>query len=572
LCSWRRLTGQSQCPRECIESSPPHACLYPSNHSLFSLHKPGCDVQNDFTRFIAYPRVGMNACQAAFVGDRGCQQLLQHLICSTACPPCTSSSATALLPVCRSTCDRLIYQSCAAVLRACVGQPDRFAAYCGSDSLPCTTNIIDAFPLSSPGANVGSPAPSTTTTTVKTSTSATTTTTTTTAAATTSAATAAATTTVTMLSSLATTLPVVVGATTSFFYGDYDNVVVAAVDKLFYTSALTPEAIARENGTVSATFWAPATSLGVEGVHNAKGAVFCGKQYGKADRQGGKYGQIFVADEGDATHPGRVIGWDVTDDAANPAAIKLVAGSAWNVYAPLGATPSDVECGPKNGLFIADKGTNAIYWVSAADLQAKKSNYTQVVPATCGAVVAEVRSIAYSRETERLIWTNNDEAVAENSGIFSVPQFKDGVAPVACKADKCNTWSQACSSQVNKVDGGSAVAKKQWAVAAAWGGLQVSNGDANVYNATRHIVATVPQEATYADATADPQRDVLLVTDAKEGAVYTVNQGVATVHTILVNVPGAHGVAYNNAWGWPGASCKLVMSVGAVLLALANLL
>lgn len=151
-CSASLFTEQSQCPRECVESSPPHACLYERNLTIFSPHKPRCDTQNDFARTVAYPKAGMNACQTAFAAAPGCQLLVQHMVCSTWCQPCTNSSAAAPLPICRSTCDTLINQSCSAMLRACVGQPDRFAAYCGSDALPCTTTLVDAFPLTSPGA------------------------------------------------------------------------------------------------------------------------------------------------------------------------------------------------------------------------------------------------------------------------------------------------------------------------------------------------------------------------------------------------------------------------------------
>ena len=86
----------------------------------------------------------------------------------------------------------------------------------------------------------------------------------------------------------------------------------------------------------------------------------------------------------------------------------------------------------------------------------------------------------------------------------------------------------------------------------------------------------MPQEATYAEAANDPKRDVLLVTDQKEGAVYAVSQNQAAPKKIA-EAPQAYGAAYNNGWGWNAAlgdaasSSTLALAAGAVLASLALL-
>jgi hypothetical protein len=356
-----------------------------------------------------------------------------------------------------------------------------------------------------------------------------------------------------------------------YYYADYDNVVVAADNNLYYTSSLTPEAIEREKSAPAAAAWTPAKKLPVAQLYNAKGATFCGQKYSKEAPEGGKYGQLFVAEQGDADNKGRVVGWEVVEDKANPAAIKLQ--HPWDVYAPENAAPTDVKCGPKDGLFIADKGNKGVYWVTNADLAAKAPNpaYQTVVAAEeCGdAAVANVRSLSYDPVNQVLSWSNNDESVVENSGVFEVQQSADGVQPVNCKA-KCDAWTKNCVPDVQKVADAKAD-EKAWAVANAWGGKQVSKGADKVYNAEEKVVADVPKEATYAVAAQDPKRDVLLVSDAQEGAVYAAKQGAAAPAKIA-DAPNAYGVAYNNGWGWEGAvadgASPLVMA-GASLVVLA---
>jgi hypothetical protein len=324
---------------------------------------------------------------------------------------------------------------------------------------------------------------------------------------------------------------------------------VASNDDLYYTSSLTQEAIDREKAAPTAAAWTKPKKLPVAQLYNAKGVAFCGDKYSKEAPEGGKYGQLFVAEQGDDVNNGRVVGWEVVADAADPAAIKLQ--NPWDVYAPNNAAaPTDVKCGPKDGLFIADKGNKGVFWVTNADLKAKQANpayQTVISAADCGdAAVANVRSLAYDPVEEKLSWSNNDEAVVENSGVFEVDQPATGVVPVFCKA-KCDAWSRGCTGNVKKV-GDSEAGEKAWAVASAWGGVQVSKGDGKVYSTFGKVVADVPREATYAVAAQDPRRDVLLVSDAQEGAVYTAKQGSAVVFKIA-DVPEAYGVAYNNAWG-----------------------
>lgn len=365
----------------------------------------------------------------------------------------------------------------------------------------------------------------------------------------------------------------VAAAAPQYYYADYDNVVVAAKDTVYYTSALTPEAIAREMSNAKASKWTPPADLNLQ-VENAKGATFCGGHPAKDDAQyGGKYKQLFIADEGAAGQDGYVYGWDVAEDPKDPAKLKL--SNKWTVYTGKGAQPVDVECGPKDGLFIADKGKNAIYWYTNADLVAKKEDAAQaVVPEECGAVVAEVRSLNYNAETGKLSWSNNDEAVVENAGVFqySTPDDASPV-PASCKAENCNAWSSECNSKIKQVE--PAVAgEKVWAVADAWGKVQVSKGDANIYDTAKEApIAAVAKEATYARATNDPSRDVLLVADEKEGEVQAITQSGAESE-VAANVDNAYGVAYNNAWGWNGAagenSASLVtLASGAVLAAVA---
>jgi hypothetical protein len=363
-------------------------------------------------------------------------------------------------------------------------------------------------------------------------------------------------------------------AAVEYYYADYDNVVVAAKDKLYYSSALTVEAIAREKSNAKASSWSKAANLNVKDVENAKGAVFCGGKAAKDDAEyGGKYKQLFVADEGADGEDGQVIGWDVQPDAADPAKIQLA--SKWTVYKSSGAKPVDVECGPKDGLFIADKGKNAIYWYTNADLVAKKEDAEQaVIPDDCGAVVAEVRSLNYNAESGKLSWSNNDEANVANAGVFSYGAAADqSPEPASCKAAECDAWSQDCNKNIKQVE--PAVAgEKVWAVADAWGDVQVSKGDANVYEVKEEKpVAKVAQEVTYARATNDENRDVLLVADEKAGEVSAVTSSGDVSE--VAEVDNAYGVAYNNAWGWNGveASGSLVtLASGAVLAAVAMFL
>jgi hypothetical protein len=360
-------------------------------------------------------------------------------------------------------------------------------------------------------------------------------------------------------------------AAPEYYYADYDNVVVAANDDLYYTSSLTQEAVDREKAAPAAAAWTKTKKLPVAQLYNAKGATFCGDKYSKEAPEGGKYGQLFVAEEGDETHDGRVVGWEVVADPADPAAIKLQ--NPWDVYAPDNAKPTDVKCGPKDGLFIADKGNKGVYWVTNADLKAKQAKpaYQTVIAAEeCGdAAVANVRSLSYDPVAETLSWSNNDEAVVENSGVFEAEQPAAGVEPVNCK--KCDAWSKDCAGDVKKV-ADAEMNEKAWAVANAWGGKQVSKGDDKVYNAEDKVVADVPQQATYAVAAQDPKRDVLLVSDAQEGAVYAAKQGSAAPAKIA-DAPEAYGVAYNNAWGWQapadGASASSLVMAGASLVVLA---
>jgi hypothetical protein len=90
-----------------------------------------------------------------------------------------------------------------------------------------------------------------------------------------------------------------------------------------------------------------------------------------------------------------------------------------------------------------------------------------------------------------------------------------------------------------------------WAVADAWGKVQVSKGDAKLYDTNKEApIAEVAQEATYARATNDPSRDVVLVADEKEGEVTAITQSGS--ESAVADVDNAYGVAYNNAWGWSG--------------------
>lgn len=361
-----------------------------------------------------------------------------------------------------------------------------------------------------------------------------------------------------------------------YYYADYDTVVVAAKDTAYYTTALTPEAITREKSSAKASTWSTPADLNLD-LENAKGATFCGGHPAKDDSQyGGKYKQLFIADEGAEGQDGYVYGWDVAEDPANPAKLKL--SGKWTVYTGAGAKPTDVECGPKDGLFIADKGKDAIYWYTNADLVAKKEDAAQaVIPNECGAVVAEVRSLNYNADSGKLSWSNNDEAVVENAGVFSyAAPATESPEPANCKAANCDAWSSACNSKIKQVE--PAVAgEKVWAVADAWGKVQVSKGDANVYDAAKEApIAEVKQEATYARATNDPSRDVLLVADEKEGEVKAITQS-GSQSEVAPGVDNAYGVAYNNAWGWNDAAGEnsaslLTLASGAALAAIAMFL
>jgi hypothetical protein len=216
------------------------------------------------------------------------------------------------------------------------------------------------------------------------------------------------------------------------YYGDYDNIVAVSDNGIYYQSAITPEAVMR-TGQGDATSWTPAAKVQSEkpiSFKDAKGVAFCGQQYATADNYGQKYQQVFVADAGDdKMNNGAVYGWHVAEDPMNPKAVVL--SGKWTVYAPeMGANPVDVECGPNNGLLIADAYTNQINYVPYEAVAAAKPNppYKAVVGADCGAAVADVRSISYDSDTGKLTWTNN-AAVAADAGVFQYGVAADATTP-----------------------------------------------------------------------------------------------------------------------------------------------
>lgn len=329
-----------------------------------------------------------------------------------------------------------------------------------------------------------------------------------------------------------------------YFYGDYDNVVVTAKDTIYVTSALTPEAVKR-TGQGSSTVWSSPKKITLYNVNNAKGAAFCAERH-PLGPEGGKHSMLFIADEGTADEPGLVMGYNVHADPVDPAAIQL--SDKWDVSVGFGSKPSDVECGPNNGLFIADNG--AIYWVSGRDLVAKKSDArVSIVPKECGGAVGAVRSLVHDAAKNRLSWTNNDEVNVANAGVFLIELPADNIAapvPVTdCAAANCDVWSQNCSTKIKKVVS-VAQGEKAWAVADAWGSQQVSKGGNEVFNWMGEKILEVPQQATYAEATND-ERDVLFVADQIEGAIFVAPQSASAKK--IADVANAFGVAFNNAFG-----------------------
>lgn len=374
-----------------------------------------------------------------------------------------------------------------------------------------------------------------------------------------------------------------------YYYADYDNLVVAAKDTLYYQSALTPEAIAREQSSASAADWSQPKEVAVKDVYNLKGATFCGQQDAKEAAWGGKYKQLFVAEAGDAENAGAVYGWDVAEVEGSPDKIAL--SGKWTVYQQEYSSVTDVECGPNNGLFIADHSNvdvapeevkeaavaqQGVYWVTGKGLAEKKENpdYATVVPAGCAAV-DDVRSLSWNADTGKLVWSNGvseDAAMIDNAGVFSYGA-PAGESPAAVKCE-CDAWAADCAAKIKKVDD-AAAGEQVWAAAQGWQKVQVSKGDAGLYNTANKVdtkVADVPQVATYAEAPADEHRDVVFVADEKEGAVYSVakNGKVAKVG----EAPAAYGVAYNNGYGWTptDSASSVTMAVGALLAAVAMLL
>jgi len=368
------------------------------------------------------------------------------------------------------------------------------------------------------------------------------------------------------------------------YYGDYDNIVAVSDNGIYYQSALTPEAVMR-TGQGDASAWTPAAkvqSMNPISFKDAKGVTFCGQQYADSDNYGKKYQQVFVADAGeDKMNNGAVYGWHVAEDPMNPKAVVL--SGKWTVYAPdSGANPVDVECGPNNGLLIADAYTNQINYVPYEAVAAAKPNpaYKAVVPADCGAAVADVRSISYDAENNKLYWTNN-AAVAADAGVFSYGVAADSTTPPPAKCDMAMCavgWNQACAAGVKQVQAPPATVAKPtyWAVANSWDNVQVSKGDANLYEGSMAI-AKVASQATYADATDDSKRDVVLVADQEAGNVYVVPNGQDAKK--VGAVADVYGVAYNNAYGWngqvmfeDGSASMVSLAFGAVLAAAALLL
>jgi len=383
---------------------------------------------------------------------------------------------------------------------------------------------------------------------------------------------------VTTTTTYGTTKPVV------YYYADYDNIIYSAQDDLYYQSALTQEAVDRTKQGVTAT-WSNPTPLDTSGLQNAKGVAVCGKQGSYYDNNyGGKYQQVFVADAGATGQAGAVYGWQVAQNPSNPAAVVLQ--NKWTVYQPdasqsnYTSAPTDVKCGPNNGLFIADPGLNAIQWVSNANLVAGSPNpqYSTVIPSSCGAAVDQVRSLSWNANTNTLYWTNDDTGMAaaapggaSNSGVFSYNAIQPNAAPpqAACVAANCDSWSASCGgSHVAQVVQGKA-GSQYWAVSSAWNQVQVSKGNDNVYDANGNVVASVNSAVTYTDATNDAQRNQgLIVTDAASGQASIVTQsGNANQLCNQAAVPTVYGATYNNGYGWYASNVTAVTSASTVSLA-----
>lgn len=378
-----------------------------------------------------------------------------------------------------------------------------------------------------------------------------------------------------------------------YYYADYDNLVTAGKSAIYYQSAITPEAVAREterNHKVAAdpAQWSAPQQVAVQDVYELKGATFCGEQ-GVADAQGeygadgGKYKQLFVADSGDGSEDSsKVIGWQVAEDPKDPQ--KLVLSGKWTVYGQADSVITDVECGPNNGLFIADQGKDlgGVYWVTKDNLVAKKEYpaYQEVIPADCAAAVANVRSLSWDQDSGKLTWSNNvaEEATVpiENAGVFQYgAPAGQSPAPAECEKADCEAWSKDCNKKIAKV-ADAEMGEQVWAVAQGWGKVQVSKGQDQLYDASNDkVVAEVPEQVTYAEAPQDENRNVVFVADQEEEAVYAVAQqgDVKKVN----DVADPYGVAYNNAYGWTNgldeASASMVtLTAGALLAAVAMLL
>lgn len=260
-------------------------------------------------------------------------------------------------------------------------------------------------------------------------------------------------------------------------------------------------------------------------------------------------------------------------DAKDPK--KIVLADKWVAYQPEnGAAPVDVKCGPNNGLFVADSYNNQINWIPYKDLVAKeeKPAYETVVSEDCGSVVADVRSLAWDEQKDQLLWSNN-AAIPSDAGVFAAAAPKSGVKQVDCVKAMCDVgWSKDCAPKVDQVVVGEAD-KKYWAVADAWNDVQVSKGDAKIYDSKKEIAAVPANgEATYAAAAEDPKRDVLVVADQKNGDVYVAAAKAAPKK--IGDVEKVYGVAYNDAYGWNGVNSGSAASlaVGAVLAVAALLL
>eukprot|EP01108_Squamamoeba_japonica_P001083 TRINITY_DN1426_c0_g1_i1.p1 TRINITY_DN1426_c0_g1~~TRINITY_DN1426_c0_g1_i1.p1 ORF type:complete len:393 (-),score=219.27 TRINITY_DN1426_c0_g1_i1:98-1276(-) len=158
-----------------------------------------------------------------------------------------------------------------------------------------------------------------------------------------------------------------------------------------------------------------------------------------AKDQWGRWAKAYVADAGDAEHPGQVVEYDIVRSAQEPGKIQL--DNAKVVYGggempaanstEVAAAPTDVVC-HDSGIFIADANKGQVQWKSEGNLK-KDEEGAAWIPAKCENAVAKVDAAAVAGSW--LYWAVQNEDAEKSNGIYR--QKVSGDAAECEEEDAC---------------------------------------------------------------------------------------------------------------------------------------